>query len=302
MKLKIKEHQNKITLLILICVLILLTVIGSLYDYEISSLVYLGETPSDNLFGIIFAFIGIIPTFVGWSFLGSSILFFSNQKGHTKRKRYLLTALAVLLFVLSFFYFCNTLFLVNERAFPVHWAIAYSIGVITIVLVAMLGYKLTQKSNNPNLLKMVLTLTFVSLITMLIIMITKEIMDRPRFRFIEQMNNADLFINWWQNGKHLKDQLQTQIVSDEFSSFPSGHSAYSMFAIFIFPLLSEYCPKLKKHPFFLFLLGLLWWVLTAFSRITVGAHYLTDVSIAGLITIVVYATTCEVKHLLKNRK
>lgn len=34
--------------------------------------------------------------------------------------------------------------------------------------------------------------------------------------------------------------------------------------------------------------GFIWWTLTAFSRLSVGAHYLSDVAIAGLITIFVY--------------
>jgi membrane-associated phospholipid phosphatase len=34
--------------------------------------------------------------------------------------------------------------------------------------------------------------------------------------------------------------------------------------------------------------GIIWWLLTAFSRITVGAHYLTDVSVGGIIIMFSY--------------
>jgi membrane-associated phospholipid phosphatase len=192
--------------------------------------------------------------------------------------------------------------MVNNNAFPVHWAIAYPIGIAIIIAAAICGYKLSQKSTNPELLKTVILLTIVSLVVMVIIMSTKGIMNRPRFRFVLESSNPYYFKNWWQNGNAIKSSLASNVVSDEFSSFPSGHSAYSMFAIFLFPVISDYFPKLEKHRILFFALGFIWWALTALSRITVGAHYLTDVSIAGIITIlayiIVYATTK--KH--KKRK
>ena len=96
--------------------LILLTVLGSFADYEISQKLYLGQMPSDNFFGVLFAFIGILPTFVGWSFLGASIAYLCRYRVQDKSKRRLLYVFSTLLFLLSFFYFCNTLFLVNENA------------------------------------------------------------------------------------------------------------------------------------------------------------------------------------------
>lgn len=270
-------------------VLIGLTVCGSLWDYQMAKTLYWGQLPSENLFGVVFAFIGILPTFVGWAFLGASILYLSRKQCQSKKKRGWLTALSVLLFVLAFFYFCNTLFLVNESAFSVHWAIAYSVGVAVLAGAAFLGYWLSKHSDNPELLKKVLFLTAVSLVTMVIIMSSKEIMDRPRFRWVMQMGKPEYFRNWWQSGSELQASQSANVVSDEFSSFPSGHSAYAMFAIFLFPAFADYTAKCKKYRGLLFVGGCLWWGLTALSRLTVGAHYVTDVCIAGLVTIAAYA-------------
>ena len=282
-------------------ILLTLTAVGSFYDYEISSNLYMGELPSENIFGIIFAFIGVIPTFVGWSFLGASLICFSRKDILSDKKRGLIIALSILLFILSFFYFCNTLFLVNENAFSVHFAIAYSIGVVVIFLFAWLGYTLTKPINDIAVLKKVLFLTLVSLLTMALIMATKGIMDRPRFRFVYESKKTEFFRSWWESGKDIKKDY-AKSFGDEFSSFPSGHSAYSMFAIFIFPLLADLIPKLKNHRLSLFVTGFAWWGLTAFSRITVGAHYLSDVCIAALVTISVYATASLVRKKLSSRK
>ena len=137
---------------------------------------------------------------------------------------------------------------------------------------------------------------------MVIIMSTKEIMDRPRFRWVMQTGNPEYFRNWWQSGSALKASQGANVVSDDFSSFPSGHSAYAMFAIFLFPAFADYAKNCKKYRALLFVGGCLWWVLTALSRLTVGAHYVTDVCIAGLITIAAYAIVALLFRRFQKKK
>ena len=223
-----------------------------------------------------------------------------TQVADTKKRRWLLT-LAILLFVLSFFYFCNTLYMSNANAFKVPFVAAYGVGIAVLCGAAYLGYRLSKQSKDGELLKKVLILAAVSLVVLLLISSTKKIMCRPRFRFVLAMDNADYFRNWWQSGRALKASLAGGAVSDEFSSLPSGHSAYSMFAIFLFPALADYVCALKKYKPYLFALGFIWWAATAFSRLTVGAHYLTDVTIAGLVTILAYALVAAVKKIYARR-
>ena len=294
--------KRRVLIYITVVILIALTVCGSVWDYEIANAIYIGETPSENLFGIIFSFIGIIPTFVGWSFLSASILYLSKKQVGNVRKRRGLIAFSVLLFVLSFFYFCNTLYLSNANAFEVHFAVAYSIGIAVISVSAYLGYKLSEKSNDSELLKKALFLATVSLVVLVLISSTKEIMCRPRFRLVLAMDDASYFKSWWESGRSLNASLGNDAVTDEFSSLPSGHSAYSMFAIFIFPALADYVNGLQKFKPYLFALGFVWWAATAVSRLTVGAHYLTDVTIAGLVTIIAYAIVSIANNVFLKRK
>ena len=296
------QKRSYISIYVAVAILIALTVCGSIGDFEIANAIYLGETPSENIFGIIFSFIGVIPTFVGWSFLGASIFYLSKKRIDDIKKRRWLTGFGILLLVLSFFYFCNTLYMANSNAFEVNFLVAYSIGIATIGVAWYLGYKLSQKSDDSELLKEALFLATVSLVMLIIISSTKKIMCRPRFRFVLSMDNSDYFRNWWQSGRPIKEALGISSVTDEFSSLPSGHSAYSMFAIFIFPALADFITKLKKYKSLLFILGFLWWAATALSRLTVGAHYLTDVTIAGLITILAYAiVNLAYKSYLKRK-
>lgn len=296
------QKQTYVSISVAAAILLALTACGSIWDFEIANAVYLGQMPSDNFFGILLSYIGIIPTFVGWSFLGASIFYLSKNQIENTRKRRWLKAFAVLLFVLSFFYFCNTLYLSNANAFNVHFAVAYAIGIAVISAAACLGYTLSKKSKDNGLLNKVLFLAAVSLLTLLIVSIAKELMCRPRFRFVLAMDNTDYFRSWWQSGRSVKTSLASDVVTDEFASLPSGHSAYSMFAIFLFPALADYICGIKKFKPHLFVLGFVWWAVTAFSRLTVGAHYLTDVTIAGLVTIISYFIVLAVKKIYLKRR
>ena len=113
------------------------------------------------MFGIIISYIGTIPTFVGWSFLSASIFCLSKKQIKDTKKRRLLIAFAVFLFVLSFFYFSTTIYIANQNAFKIHFAVSYSIGLVLVSIVAFFGYKLSQKSDNSNLLKNVIFYTYI---------------------------------------------------------------------------------------------------------------------------------------------
>jgi membrane-associated phospholipid phosphatase len=179
----------------------------------------------------------------------------------------------------------------NNNVFNIHWLIAYSIGIMTIVLSIYGGYLFAKKSNNKNILNDVVFISIISIITMVLTMTIKEAMSRPRYTLILEMNDYNFFINWWENGHIIKSSVGENVISEYFKSFPSGHSAYSMFAIFIFPLLGNYNNVSKGKEMIFFILGIIWWILTAYSRITMGAHYLTDVCFGGMITLIGYLIT-----------
>lgn len=73
------QKRIHVSISITATILIALTACGSIWDFEIANAIYLGQMPSENIFGIIFSYIGIIPTFVGWSFLGTSIFYLSKK-------------------------------------------------------------------------------------------------------------------------------------------------------------------------------------------------------------------------------
>ena len=80
------KWQN-VLIIAVMAVLTGLTILGSVHDYEIANAVYIGQQPNENFFGVLFAFVGIMPTFVGWSFLGASIFCLAKKQVKSAKKR-----------------------------------------------------------------------------------------------------------------------------------------------------------------------------------------------------------------------
>ena len=106
------------------------------------------------------------------------------------------------------------------------------------------------------------------------------------------------FQPWWVIGNAMKEQLLTLgVASEEFKSFPSGHTANTACAMLlcVLPLLNR---KLKGKENLLFFIGVCFTFLVALSRIIMGAHFLTDVVTGMAISLVIQMIMARV--IFKN--
>ena len=106
-------------------------------------------------------------------------------------------------------------------------------------------------------------------------------------------------ISWWQTGSALKDTLVAAgVAAEEFKSFPSGHTGNAA-VLLLLGLLPQLDSRLEKKKPLLLGIGFGWTALVAFSRIIMGAHYLTDTTIGFTITLLV---SCLVTKLVYRKK
>jgi membrane-associated phospholipid phosphatase len=73
------------------------------------------------------------------------------------------------------------------------------------------------------------------------------------------------------------------IDKGEFRSFPSGHSILSMCMVMILQSLTWFFKKLKDKRIILGVLGAAFSMIIIFTRLILGAHYLSDVSAGAII-------------------
>lgn len=164
--------------------------------------------------------------------------------------------------------------------------------IITLVIVFGLDFfavKLVKGAERQDIKRFVKFLFFVTVIQMLLINIIKVPWARPRMRMIAVTEGA-AFQPWWVIGSNMKETLTAiGVAAEEFKSFPSGHTGCAASLIYI-ALLPTVCTKLKGKENQLFWGAVVFAGIVAFSRIIMGAHFLTDVTVG-------FAVTCLVAYI-----
>lgn len=105
----------------------------------------------------------------------------------------------------------------------------------------------------------------------------KYIWARPRFRYMLKENNLDMFTAWYHpNGFNFEE-------GNEVKSFPSGHTSGAAVSYLI--MLLPYCfDKFKDTHKKCFALAFIYTSTVAFTRIVMGAHFLSDVTCGAMLT------------------
>lgn len=282
--------SNKWHLFSLFGIAILGIVFGSFFDLQINQAIY----SVNNGFGIAMSAFGCLPVYIGLSCYGAGY-FIIGLKQKNMWARIGLIILGIIAIVASIYFQADMIVSVN--AFNIQdmfWYVGIPIGIVIAGLGCWLGYHLFIRFENIRQLLIILLIApLVLLMATLIVNITKGIMCRPRFRFLyTYASTMSDYRNWWETGTSVKDAyINTMgVTSEEFKSFPSGHTAtiFSLipFLVYLPKINEKYC----KYETILFYIGLIWILLVAFSRILVGAHFLTDVSFGLLIGVAIF--TC----------
>lgn len=156
--------------------------------------------------------------------------------------------------------------------------------VLNTVLLS-LGYKLAKKSGDRNLIKRLICLLALLGLSYGLMQIFKNTFHRPRFRLAVLGYDGIGFVPWYTPFPKAAEFIgKFGIDSGEFRSFPSGHSILSMSMIIILQSLTWFSEKLKDKKLILGMTGMIFAVVIMFSRMVLGAHYLSDVACGAVIS------------------
>lgn len=285
---RIFEKKNCI---IVACILVGLLIVGTFFDYQISSAVF----NEQNIFGIILASYGQLPAMLCFSISGTLIIKISLSK--TSFSRMIAIAGGVLLNILAVLgIMMDPMLYIEGMSLFVSLVIA-----IVIVLIVNFGiWKISEGADKKDMKTFICILLGTILVEIILINIIKIPWARPRMRMIATQPDA-FFQPWWVIGNDMKDHLMALgVASEEFKSFPSGHTGNAACAILlgILPLIAH---KLKGKETMLFFLGFAFACLVACSRIIMGAHFLSDVTIGLSVTFII-SCMFVYKMIKKNKK
>ncbi|WP_433774414.1 phosphatase PAP2 family protein [Bacillus wiedmannii] len=138
-------------------------------------------------------------------------------------------------------------------------------------------------------------IALIGLLSVVIVLITFNLIKlgwgRERYRHMISIGSFEGFSKWF--------IPQGIAKSDEFMSFPSGHSANAALVIWL-SLLPEYFASLKRKKIGIWIFILMWMILVPASRIMVGAHFASDVTVGVAISLIVFMTIK--KYMWRKKK
>ena len=271
-------------------------IVGTFFDYEINHELF----HNLDTFGLVISVLGKIPGYLVFNYVGGGLFAYALRKNDYKlwlRFLFFFFSLACLLTTAIIegleFFGLNGFYWVTQRGWGLFISFPLMIGL------SYLGYLFFRHSENKNLW-ILLVIIMVALAGALLggITLIKEIFHRPRYRSV--VNDALDFYPWYERCADYKEQMKLlELSSEEFKSFPSGHSGtsigFALAALFL-PFVDK---KYQKIQLPLFFSGLAVAILVMFSRLYVGAHYLSDVSMGAIVSIVFMCIALEV---VKNTK
>lgn len=292
--------KKRFHLFIIIGILLVGFIVGSFLDLQIDQALF----NKNNGFGLFMASFGVYPCYAGLAFIGGGFLC------TTVRRKELPLWGKIICYVASAAAYGMSIYLCGkEMPSPNGYnnkdltIIAYLIPAVLFAGAYVGGYMVCRKGDAKQLWIILLVMSVIFVIALLPAgFLIKLVIHRPRYRYAVRCGLTDYY-NWWQPFSQYKDFISTdehkyiiegfEITKEEFKSFPSGHSGTGMILAMYLPFASYFFPKLKGKETFLFYGGAAFGFLMMFSRLLVGAHYLTDTCMGSLIVMVVFYVVNE---------
>ena len=272
---------------------ILLTgfIVGSFLDLQINQAIY----SQGNMFGVIMAAFGTYPCYAGLSFAAGGLLITSLKKKDLHIVWKLISWFLVALgYGLSVYLGSKDVPSVNGFDNEKLLIPTMAINLFVFGGFGALGFLVCKKGDSDTLWIALMVMAVVFIVALIpTSYLIKLVIHRPRYRFV--VNSGEIgFCNWWESYGDYKKYIAEEhtlyghlITKEEFKSFPSGHSGSAAIMMMVLPYMSMFFKKLKGKETMMFYIGFAWTLLMMFSRMLVGAHFLTDTCMGALIVIVV---------------
>lgn len=289
--------KYSISIYVTLGLFVALFILGSFVDLNLSQAI----ANKNNMFGLIISIIGTIPGYGCLAIIGGSFFFLGIQKFEKKDiwKKVIFLIMSVVGLGSGVYFSGKEFFGKNGFYWVTGEWVGFFIALPIMLALAYLGYRLASKSDNPRLwlvLAIFAAAVFIALVPGVTLL--KSIFHRPRYRMISSVEMEGLglvsFHSWWQRCPDYKEIISqynavypnAPISSEEFKSFPSGHAGAACVFLLLPLALPLYNKKYDKLFVPMFIGGFVWLLLVCFVRILVGAHFLSDVSMGSILTLI----------------
>ena len=286
----------RIPLLVVLGVAIVGIILGSFLDLNISKAI----ASSNSTIGLLLSAIGPTIGFAGVAVMGGGFIRFAIKGEYNIFLKILFLVLALACFGVSLYYPAGEYFGINGFYGSTPEWVGYLIVILPELAAVVLGYFLFKECENKKMW-IIFVIVIVLLVFALLVVIPtlKDIIHRPRYRLIVATDVE--FHNWWEPCKNYKDLITLyNTSSDNFKSYPSGHTAEASILLvttLFLPLAGE---KFKKYQKPLFIASCCLIAIVAFARILAAAHFLSDVSTGATVMVLLLVIANEIVIRIKS--
>lgn len=260
------DKKNKVLTILFYCFFGAMLIVGTFYDEQIGKILY----SPDNLFGNFFSKIGEFPPYLTIPLFGTVFFYGKPQninKALTVIWKIFFSVLCLAGFVFMTTKFGSHLLPKNDFRTPIEILVA----IVFTALSLFFGKRIPKKYISP-LKRFSVFGVLAFAISGLGVDFIKTFWGRTRPRDMFKIDDFSSFSPWY---------LPQGKTGNK--SFPSGHANQATL-LFLITGLSEAFSSLKKYDVKLFLVSWAFVFAVSLSRIIVGAHFLTDVTMGVLIT------------------
>lgn len=286
-------------ILIALAVGIAFMILGGIFDLDFTKGVY--NIDNTSYFGIFFSGIGELPVCIGLTF--SALLFFFGRvrKEKFSFKEFLCYFFAIAALGFSTYYIYDTFtdlagFRNTEHLDTLIKILGIAFAITLNALLILIGYRFLKNYQNKDfMLRLAILLLLLSVGTMALGNAFKYLVSRPRPRYIFDVvyyaTPEEGFRSFYEMQPFAcLNKALTGGKSNNLKSFPSGHSMYAALGMFVFPSITLLFDKTKdnrKLQIGLFYGGLAWTIIVMISRVYAGAHFLSDVGMGLIVTLII---------------
>lgn len=257
------KNKDKIMYILLVYAIICM-IIGSFFDLSINQRLY----AHGDIFPNFFKITAEVPMVILMS--SSSLIYLKNKKNLNNIFKVLLLIISIAFPIVSSTTILSY-FGINN--------IFYSLGIFLtyiIIVVSILNY--TNPLINDTALDYCLFIICSIISIFIVFNLMKNIWGRQRFFSIYYEQNFSLFTDWW--------KINGFPDSDAFKSFPSGHTSSAATSLVLIYFNDVFNIKNKFIKVFSIVFPVIFTISTQYARIMDGAHYLTDVSMALILSVI----------------
>lgn len=281
---------------IVLAFFVIALIFGSFFDLQINEAIFASRDTGAGVFGIVVAAFSMIFGYAILPLFGGAFFHAGLKQNHPLWLKVIFFVLSVAYLGVGAYYAGKEIFGTNGfDVSNIRW-VGYLIALPLMCLIEALGYFAAEKINHEKLWILLLVISAFLALAMLGGMEgLKSVFHRPRYRIAVRENYIGFF-SWWKPCKDYKSLIESvpALTKEEFKSFPSGHTGVSANLMIIASLLPLLGKKAEKLQIPMFYCGFAFTLFVAFTRLLVGAHYLSDISMGGIVTMVCFLIANEI--------